>query len=225
MGKRKTPDTVDPDRLLRRQAGTYRSADDRFEVREADAGWFVVDTTLTNEFGQELIHGPFPTLKAAGASLSERRAAKKAPKGRALKAMKPAKPRRQAKPEPEPEPESEPEAPPSWIDELPGAEAAGVRRVIAALAAEGVEDAEAVVRRDRDGLLPAVATRRVEDRLEAFIAELPAAHREAARAIARRVSEILSAEGTSSGRSLPGWALVEIGPGAHPPERRIDLRR
>ncbi len=39
MAKRKAPEP-DPDRLRRQQAGTYRSEDDRFDVREADAGWF-----------------------------------------------------------------------------------------------------------------------------------------------------------------------------------------
>lgn len=220
MGKRKAPEPVDPDRLSRQHAGTYRSADDRFEVREADAGWFVVDTSLTNEFGQELIHGPYPTLKAAGDSLPERRAAKAAPKRRAPKIPKGGSARGPKKPEP-----AATEPPPSWIDELPRADATDVRRLIAALEKEGIGDAEAVVRRDRDGLLPAVAMRRAEERLAALVADLPKAHRDSARAIVHRVAEILSAEGTPSRRPLPGWALVEIGPGANPPARRIALRR
>lgn len=223
MAKRKAPEP-DPDRLRRQQAGTYRSEDDRFEVREADAGWFVVDTTAMNEFGQELIHGPYPTLKVAGSALSDLRRANDAPKRRVPKnrvgkrngARTAAPPERQAEPEPEPT---------SWIDELAKTDASHVRRMIAALEKEGVADAEAVVRRDRDGLLPAVATRRVEDRLAILVADLPEEHRDAARAITQRVADVLSAEGTSADRSLPGWALVEIGPGANPPGRRIDLRR
>ncbi|MEO5987119.1 MAG: hypothetical protein ABIW50_03550 [Candidatus Limnocylindria bacterium] len=220
MGKRKAPEPVDPNRLSRQHAGTYRSGDDRFEVREADAGWFVVDTSLTNEFGQELIHGPYPTLKAAGESLPERRAAKAVPKPRAPKIPKRGSAQEPKKPEP-----AAPKPPPSWIDELSRADATDIRSMIAALETEGIGDAEAVVRRDRDGLLPAVAMRRVEERLAALVADLPEAHRDSARAVAQRVAEILSAEGTPSRGRLPGWALVEIGPGANPPARRIDLRR
>ncbi len=224
MAKRTSPppELSDPDRLSRQRAGAYRSADDRFEVREADAGWFVVDMTRTNDFGQELIHGPFPTLKAAGGSLPERRAADDAPKRpRARAGGGKSKGTRTSKDRPSPAPEP----PPSWIDALPKADAADVRRVIAALESEGMRDADAVVRRDRDGLLPAIATRRVEDRLDALIADLPESHREAARAIAQRVAEVLTAEGTSARRSLPGWALVEVDSGVDLPGRRIDLRR
>ena len=57
--------TLPPDRLVRQSAGTYRTEDDRFEVRSGDTGWFVVDSEQTNEFGQELMHGPFATRKAA----------------------------------------------------------------------------------------------------------------------------------------------------------------
>ena len=48
----KTETTADPDKLVRQQAGTYRTTDDRFEVREADVGWFLVDSEQTNEFGR-----------------------------------------------------------------------------------------------------------------------------------------------------------------------------
>ena len=76
---KKADATADPDKLVRQQAGTYRSADDRFEVREADSNWFLVDTEQANEFGQELIQGPFPTLKAVREALPDARAAKPAP--------------------------------------------------------------------------------------------------------------------------------------------------
>ena len=55
---------ADPDKLVRQQAGTYRSGDERFEIREADVGWFLVDSEQTNEFGQELIQGPFPDAQS-----------------------------------------------------------------------------------------------------------------------------------------------------------------
>lgn len=210
----KTDVTADPDKLVRQQAGTYRTTDDRFEVREADVGWFLVDSEQTNEFGQELIQGPFATLKAIRATLPDARASK--PAGRPRAAPKSAtKPARRKEPPPPP--------PPTWIDQLPKADAAGVRKLIAALEREGITDAEALVRRDREGMLPAVATRLIERRLDALVDDLPAAQQKAARLLFRRAAEVLSAEG-SRRDPLPGWTLVEIGPEPEPPNRRIDLR-
>lgn len=205
----------DPNKLVRQQAGTYRTGDERFEVREADVGWFLVDSEQTNEFGQELIQGPFATLKAIREVLPEKRATAKAAPGR--KRSSPSR-KRAAKPAPEPEP-----PPPSWIDQLPRADAAAVRRLIGALEREGIDGAEALVRRDRDGLLAAVAARLIERRLEALVGELPAEGRDAARAFVHRVANVLGAEGKPRD-PLPGWTLVEVGPGAEPPNRRIDLR-
>lgn len=207
----------DPDKLVRQHAGTYRTGDERFEIREADVGWFLVDSEQTNEFGQELIQGPFATLKAVRAALPDARAAKPAGRPRAAtkKAAKPAA--RKEAPEPPPKP--------SWIDQLPKADGAAVRTLIAALEREGITDAEALVRRDREGLLPAVATRLIERRLDALLDDLPAAQQKAGRALVRRAAEVLSAEGTSRRDQLPGWTLVEIGSEAEPPNRRIDLRK
>ena len=79
------------------------------------------------------------------------------------------------------------------------------------------------MRRDREGMLPAVATRLIERRLDALVDDLPAAQQKAARLLFRRAAEVLSAEG-SPRDPLPGWTLVEIGPEPEPPNRRIDLR-
>ena len=207
---------ADPDKLVRQQAGTYRTADERFEVREADAGWFLVDSHQTNEFGQELIQGPFATLKALRAVIPDARKSKTTARPRAA----PKKPAKAARPEEKPKP-----APPSWIDQLPKADAAAVRKLIGALERDGVADAEALVRRDREGLLPAVATRLIERRLDALVDALPAAQQKAARALVRRAAEVLSADGTSRSDPLPGWTLVEIGAQPDPPNRRIDLRK
>jgi hypothetical protein len=98
-----------------------------------------------------------------------------------------------------------------------------VRKLIAALEKERVDDAEALVRRDRDGLLPAVAARLIERRLEALVNELPEEGRSAARDFVQRVAVILSSEGRVR-EPLPGWMLVEVGPEPEPPNRRIDLR-
>jgi hypothetical protein len=217
--KTKAEAAADPDKLVRQQAGTYRTADGRFEVREADVGWFLVDPEHTNEFGQELMQGPFPTLKAVRAAL---------PEARTAKAPAPARPRPVAtRKEPGEKPkraEREPE-PPSWIDQLPKQETTVVRRLIGALEKEGIADAEALVRRDRDGLMPAVATRLVERRLEALVDDLPAKERDAARSLLRRAAEVITSEGTTVRDPLPGWSLVELGQQPEPPNRRIDLRR
>jgi hypothetical protein len=66
----------DPDKLVRQEAGTYRTPDGRFEARNADQGWFLVDAEQTDDFGQPLVRGPFPTLKAVGAAVPEARRAK-----------------------------------------------------------------------------------------------------------------------------------------------------
>jgi hypothetical protein len=207
-------DAADPDKLVRQAAGTYRTADDRFEVRGGSGtGWFLVDTAQTNDFGQELILGPYATLDAVRASIPSARSSKVTPirkpaAGRSPRSKKPAAP---APP------------PPSWIDRLPKPEAASVRRLIAALESTGIRNAEDLVRRDREGIGPAVATRLIEQRLEAIVAELPERGREGARELLRRAAEVLSVEGRAVGE-LPGWSLVEIGPQPEPDNRRITIR-
>lgn len=205
MAKRSTDAPADPDKLIRQEAGSYRTADDRFEAREANGGWFLVDTAHTNEFGQELIQGPMSTLKALREAIPAARGAKPAPIRPKKSARKPAK---QERPPPPP--------PPTWIEKLSAAERRDVTRLIGELEAEGITDAEALVRRDRDGLMPVVATALIERRLATLVDEAPE--------VVRRVLEILSSDGTKRTASLPGWSLVEIGPEPEPPNRRIDLR-
>jgi len=214
----RTDATADADKLVRQQAGTYRTGDDRFEIREADVGWFLVDPQQTNEFGQELIQGPFATLKAVREALPDARAAKPAARPRPT-------PKKSARATTREQTPKAPPPPPSWIDQLPKAEAAGVRKLIGALEREGVADAEALVRRDREGLLPAVAARLIERRLDALVDDLPVDERKAASALLRRAAEILTAKGTTVRDPLPGWTLVEIGSEPEPPNRRIDLRK
>ena len=206
----------DADKLVRQAAGTYRTADDRFEVRGSSAsGWFLVDTEQTNDFGQELILGPFGTLDAVREAIPSARSSKvtirRVPSGGKAKAKPKAK-------EAEPPP-----PPPSWIDRLPKAEAESVRRLIAAVEKAGVSDAEALVRRDREGIGPAVATRLIERRLEAIVSELPEKERAGARELVRRAAEVLTVEGRADG-PLPGWTLVEAGLEPEPDNRRITIR-
>ena len=212
----------DPDKLVRQAAGTYRTADDRFEVREGGTGWFLVDTSQTNDFGQELMLGPYATLAAVRAAIPPARSSKVTPirppprspagagaDGSSRKRAAPAK-----------------AAPPkrTWLDELPKREADAVRERIAALEREGVDRAEALVRRDREGIGPEVATRLIQARLDAIVAELPERGRPGARELIRRAAEILSADGTSRARGLPGWTLVELGADDEPRNRRIIIR-
>ena len=196
MPKRKTDAPADPDKLLRQEAGTYHTADGRFEARETAGEWFLVDTEQSNEFGQELIRGPFATLKTLRAAIQEARA--------------------NATREP-------PKRPPSWIDELPRAESARVRLLIRALEGEGIDGAEALVRRDREGLFPTVAAALIQRRLDALVEDLPEKGRKPARELVRRAAEVLSGAGSGLPEPLPGWSLVELGPEPEPSNRRIVL--
>jgi hypothetical protein len=54
-----------PDALVREQAGRYRSGDERFTVRQDGGQWFVTDAQQTNEFGLEMVLGPFATVALA----------------------------------------------------------------------------------------------------------------------------------------------------------------
>jgi hypothetical protein len=210
--KTRTDADADPDRLVRQKAGTYRTPDDRFEVQQEGLGWFVVDSEQSNEFGQPLIHGPFETMAAVRAALPGARKTQPLPRG---------KPARRAPTKAEPPPPPPP--PPSWIDKLPPSEATGVRKLVRALEREGVPEAEDLVRRDRDGLLPAIAAQLIDQRLAALVDDLPADERKIAERLVRRAAEILSADGTTGG-ALPGWTLVEIGSDGEPPNRRIVIR-
>ncbi len=63
----------DPNGLQRVEGGRYRSADDRFEVRQSGVGWLLVDSGRTDELGQPVVHGPFPTLEAVREAIPEAR--------------------------------------------------------------------------------------------------------------------------------------------------------
>jgi len=213
MPKRKGAEdeaAADPDKLVRQSAGVYHSADGRFQVQQSDATWFVVDTQQTNELGQELIHGPFASLKQARAAMPGARDVTPLPRTR----PRPAEPTPKRKP-----------PPPTWIDRLPESEQTKVRRLIRALEEQGVADAEALVRRDFQAGVPAMVTRLIEARLAAVVDELAGDGREAERAaeIIRRVVEILTAEGSTVRAPLPGWLLIETGREPDPPNRRIRL--
>lgn len=214
--KAPAPDAAgDPNKLARKQAGTYRTADDRFEVRQAALGWFLIDSTATDELGQELVRGPFPTLTAVREALPDaRRETLKPLPRRALTTKATAK----ATSKPKPAPRAA-----SWVDRLPAAEATAAKRLIRALELEGVRDADQLVRDARKDREPIVARRVLEGRLEAIIGDLPEDERDTARHVMQRVVELLTASGTTLFEPLPGWTLVEVGPEA-PAGRRIMLQ-
>ncbi|HET6819332.1 MAG TPA: hypothetical protein VFH98_02135 [Candidatus Limnocylindria bacterium] len=218
QGGTATPD--DPNKLIRAKAGTYRTADDRFEVRQAALGWFLIDSSSTDELGQELTRGPFPTLKAVAEELpgARRTTMKPLPRPRpaAKTTPKPAAPTRQAKQKDKPA-----AAPKSWIDRLPDAEASAARRLIRSLTLEGIDDADALAQAAQKANEPIVARRVLERRMERLLDELPAAERDAARKLIGKVAELLAVNGTTLFDPLPGWALVEVPAGDDPPARRL----
>jgi len=111
--------------------------------------------------------------------------------------------------------------PPSWLDRLPTAEATEARRTIRALEKEGIDGAEALTRRDREGLLPAISSRLLTRRIEGLIEALPEDERALARKLVDRLGEVLSASDAPG--ALPGWALFETGPSREPTKRRLRL--
>jgi len=201
-----------PNKLIRAKAGTYRTADDRFEVRQAALGWFLIDSSSTDELGQGLTRGPFATLKAVTDQLPEARRTTIKPLPR---------PRSAGNALSKPAPKKAPAAKKSWLDRLPDAEAAAARRLIRALSLEGIEDADALVQASRKASDPVVARRVLEHRMERLLDELPQAEREPGRKLLGRVAELMGVNGTTLFDPLPGWALVEVPPGQDPPEHRL----
>jgi hypothetical protein len=203
--KEKTP--PGPDDLVRESAGVYVTGDGRFRVEKSDVGWYLVDSAQTNEFGQQLIHGPMPTLDAIREAI---------PGARDLKPLLRVRPAtsRTAKKTPPPPPKS-------WIDELPDKEATRVRRLVRALQAEGLEDAEELVRLHRDDMAPTIATKVIEHRLRSLVDEQPDPERNSAQLLIRRAVEILTSDGAAMQGPAPRWALVEVGQDHERPRNKI----
>jgi hypothetical protein len=263
------PKPVPPWRRV--EAGQYRSSDDRFTIgSEGPSRWFVTDDEEHDDFGLALTLGPFGTLDAAKEAADEHRSA--APPSSPLaervtgagESRSPAAPqaaqdgvrRRRSKatreaPSPEAEPEPPPPPPPpkkTWLELLAEDDRAAARRardLIAALEDAGIDDADALVRRDVVGNQPVVAARLLageiidavseatEPRaLDRLLKRLPATQRETARpgvAATSAIEAVLDVLGGSRPRrDLPGWRLVERdGPEGEPREIRVtpaDLR-
>jgi hypothetical protein len=205
----------EPDDLSRESAGTYRSGDNRFEVRQSGGTWYLVDLERTNDFGQELIHGPFATLKEAREAIPGARKVTPLPRPSLAAAAKRAAAKKPAEPPP---------PPPSWIDQLPAAEATEVRRLSGAQEREGLGDAEELVRSARKAGGPSLASRVIERRLEALVEEAEPDERRRTRELVRRVVNILTEDGTATASPLPRWELVQTDPGQPQPLRRLRLK-
>ena len=69
------PADLDPNSLVRREAGDYRTPDERFEVRTTGVGWMLLDHETMDDLGQPMTRGPFATRSAASAAIPEARRA------------------------------------------------------------------------------------------------------------------------------------------------------
>ena len=141
----------DPNKLAREAAGSYRTGDGRFLVRQDRGGkWYVTDSEQTNELGLELVLGPFDTIAGAKSAVADQReqptgasrgtriqplvpgnrratgegAAPEPPRAAASSKRGPASPptaKPKPKPTPKPKPEPEPEPQPPKVDYRPAA--------------------------------------------------------------------------------------------------------
>jgi len=195
MPKKKAEQAPDPDRVVRQSAGTYRTEDGRFEIRQAGVGWYLVDLERTNELGQELLHGPFPTLKDVRDEI---------PPARKVVQLSGPKPRTRKVSATE-----HPPPPKTWIDRLPESEQADVRRLIKAVERAGVANADELVKKARASSDPLIAKALVEQRLSALVDEASPSERNGRRDLIRRVIGILADDGLTLGQPLPRWELVE----------------
>lgn len=202
MAKKAKP-APGPDDLVRAGASAYRSGDGRFEVQKSDARWFIVDNEQANEFGQQLIHGPFATLDDVRLAIPGSRDIKPL-----LRTPRPAT-RGRAATKPQVKAPRRPAPPPSWIDRLPAREADEVRALVKALESAGMKDAEQLVRRDRDSPFALVAAALIEQRLKPLVDDAPEMERQRMKRFVKRVLEILTDEGVSAARPLPRWELTE----------------
>jgi len=193
----------------RAEAGVYRSSDDRFSIQsEGPSRWFITDEQQQDELGLARTVGPFDTLDAAKAAAEALRDEAPAASPLAERIAKVEKPKaaRAAKRTDEASPPKPPSPPPrTWLDKLEVDDrdaARAARRLIAALEDEGIEDADALVRRDITGKQPVVAARLLAHEILAAVGR------------ATKPESVLDAVVEALGsskvrRGLPGWELVE----------------
>ena len=196
----------------RAEAGVYQSSDDRFSIRsEGPSRWFITDEEQHDEFGLARTVGPFDTLdaaKAAADALRDEAPAASPLAGRLAKDGEPSRTSKRGKEKPQAT-ESKPPPPPprTWLDKLEDDDreaARHARRLIAALGDAGIEDANALVRRDITGNQPVIAARLLAREILAAVGTATKPD--------SVVEAVVEALGSSKvRRGLPGWELVERG--------------
>jgi hypothetical protein len=237
MSPRKPAAPKPPKPWRRESAGTYWSDDGRFELAGDGAGrWFVRDEAATDELGLPRTTGPFATLADAKAAADTQRAAgaQASPLAGRLDAAR-SRPRHPsggearipattsakrrgtkaelpAKPPPAPRKRT-------WLDELEAGDPAAARQArdeIRALEDRGIDDADALVRRDRLGGRPVVAERllalAIRSRVAEALLDAPGSPADRAATAARVVAAVLAAINADTGakaRRLPTWELKE----------------
>lgn len=172
--------TKDEASLKRLGGGRWQTRDERFTIEPQSGTWAVVDAEQTDELGLPLVRGPFASLTAAKAAITEARAGAPptSPLGeRAERRPAPTTPRppadpqatttgrsasTTAKPAPAVPGLTAPPAEPRWLTALEPDERRRARRLIATLTAAGADDPEGLVRRDLAGDVPAIATHAID---------------------------------------------------------------
>ena len=204
----------DPDKLVRQQDGSYRSGDARFAVEQSNGSWFVADQEMADDFGQPRVVGPIATLKLAKDAIPRLRDGP-------IPMRKPMKQTRRIAPKAD---AARPQ-PKTWLDRLPADRRRAAVRLVRALEREGVPDAPDVARAQverGEGADPRPLARRLLDaRLERVLDEVD--DDDDVRQVVRRAMRVVSVEGSSTGRDLPGWAIVAVEPDGTITDRRIEL--
>jgi hypothetical protein len=206
--KAKADASTDPDRLIRRSAGEYRTADERFSVEQANDQWFLADRQVADDFGQPRVAGPFATLKEVQAAIPKVRSGPTPLRKPLPEAKRPAK----EKPPPKPE---------TWLDRLSPTDRRRAERVMKTLEKERFRDAEKVAQEVMEGRTRGLAERLLRARVERLMDEAGA--NEAARRLVTDATRILSRDGGRIGPDLPGWILVETDDDGSPTRDAIEL--
>jgi hypothetical protein len=204
----------DPASLTRLGGGRWQSRDGRFTIEPQSGTWVVVDGERTDELGLPLVRGPFPTLTAAKADIEATRDEGEASSPLAdriaasrSKTKRPASGARVA-----PKAVERAASEPAWLRSLDGPARERARTLLTRLVAEGVDDAETLVRSDLVGGQPALARLAI-----ARAIGTAATKGDAPDEVAHRVADVLLEGGD---RDLGvAWRLVD---GDGRPVRRLD---
>ena len=171
--KPKAPKPAKPPKAWARESpGRYLSADGRFAIEQGGGRWFVVDNEQQDELGLARTLGPLDTLDEAKARADEvrsgpveasplqgRLAGGPAGRRQKLTVVRGGAADRADSDDDAPAPAKAPPPPKqTWLDKLPDREGRRARSRIAALESMGAPAAEAIVKRDIDGNVPAAST-------------------------------------------------------------------